>query len=67
MQKNRLKTRKILSATATKLNFTGGKKISTQARINELLTLLQIDKQLHQFKQIMRKADQLQKNKHNLI
>jgi hypothetical protein len=62
-----MKAKKILSATSKNLSFTGDKKISTQARINQLLALLEIDKQLHQFKQIMIKADRLQKNKHNLI
>ncbi len=62
-----MKAQKILSATSKNLSFTGDKKISTQARINQLLALLDIDKQLHQFKQIMIKADRLQKNKHNLI
>lgn len=66
--RNRIKIqpKKVVTATATGLNF-DDKKISTQARINQLLLQLEIDKSIHGFKQCLQKFDRLQRNKHGLI
>ena len=66
--KNRIKIqpKKVVTATATGLNF-ADKKVSTQARINQLLLQLEIDKSIHGFKQCLQKFERLQRNKHGLL
>jgi len=65
--KKPLQPKKILSASLTGLQFNESKKVSTQARVDQLLILLEIDKSIHGFKQCLQKFDRLQRNKHGLI
>ena len=54
--------KKVLSATATGIQFAEEKKFSPNARINQILNLLEIDKQVHKFKSIMKEAQRRQRN-----
>ena len=54
--------KKVLSATATGLQFAEEKKFSTNTRINQILNLLQIDEQVHKFRAIMQEAERRQRN-----
>ena len=67
--RNRIKIqpKKVVTATANQLQFIDGKKVSTQARINQLLLHLEIDKSIHGFKQCLQKFDRLQRNKNGLL
>ena len=58
--RQRIKTPvKIATVRADSVTFHGEKKISTQARINQLLTLLNIDKDIHKFQTAIREANRL--------
>jgi len=58
--RQRIKTPvKIATVRADSVTFHGEKRISTQARINQLLTLLDIDKQVHKFQTAIREANRL--------
>jgi len=59
--------KKVLSASAQKITFAEPKKVNTDRRIKELMTLLNIDKELQTFKNILARADRMQRNKHNLF
>lgn len=59
----KLRHKKILTATATGLKFTEVKKVSTEARINELINLLNLDRQIYKFQSLLRQADRLERNK----
>jgi len=54
--------KKVLSATATGLQFAEEKKFSPNSRINQILNLLQIDEQVHKFRAIMKEAERRQRN-----
>jgi hypothetical protein len=66
-QRKKLAPKKVVTATANQLQFIEGKKISTKARVDQLLILLEIDKSIHGFKQCLQKFDRLQRNKHGLL
>jgi hypothetical protein len=61
--KKRIITKKAITGT----HNINGKIVSTQTRINELLLILEIDKQIHGFKQALQTANRLQRNKHGLL
>jgi len=65
-QRKKIAPKKVVTASATGLNF-AEKKVSTQARINQLLLQLEIDKSIHGFKKCLQNFDRLQRNKHGLI
>jgi hypothetical protein len=58
-----MRPKKILSATAKSLQFTEVKKVSTSARINELINLLNLDREIYKFRAMLRQADRIQRNK----
>ena len=55
------KRTKVLTASAQGLTFHEARKVNTKRRINELLTLLNIDKEIHKFKMILAEADRMQR------
>lgn len=61
------KRTKVLTASAQGLTFHEPRKINASRRIDELLTLLNIDKELHRFKTILATAERMQRNKNNLF
>jgi len=61
--RNRIITKKAI----TGIHNIDGKKVTTEARIKQLLLQLEIDKSIHGFKQCLQKFDRLQRNKHGLI
>lgn len=65
--KKPLQPKKVLSASLTGLQFNESKKVSTQARIDQILLLLAIDKQIHGFKQCLQKFDRLERNNNGLL
>jgi hypothetical protein len=58
---------KVLTANAQALNFHEPRKVNTGRRITELLTLLSIDKEIQTFKNILARAERMQRNKNNLF
>ena len=64
--RKKIAPKKVVTANANGLNF-AEKKVSTQARINQLLLQLEIDKSIHGFKQCLQKFERLQRNKHGLL
>lgn len=65
--KKPLQPKKVLSASLTGLQFNESKKVSTQARIDQLLLQLEIEKSIHGFKQCLQNFERLQRNKHGLL
>jgi hypothetical protein len=58
--RQRIKTPvKIATVSSQSVTFHGNKKISTQARINQLLTLLNIDRDIHKFQTAIREAERM--------
>lgn len=58
--RQRIKTPiKIASVSSHSVTFHGNKRISTQARINQLLTLLNIDRDIHKFQTAIREAERM--------
>lgn len=55
------KSTKVLTANAQALTFHEPRKVNTKRRIDELLTLLNIDKEIHKFKMILAEADRMQR------
>ena len=66
-QRKKLAPKKVVTANENTLQFIEGKKISTQARINQLLLQLEIDKSIHGFKQCLQKFERLQRNNNGLL
>ena len=58
--------KKILSASADGLQF-HNKQVSAKRREAEILSILNIDKQINEFKNIIARAERMQRNKNNLF
>jgi hypothetical protein len=58
--------KKVLSASADGLQF-HDKQVSANRRKAEILAILNIDKQINEFKNIIARAERMQRNKHNLF